>query len=56
MKKWRSGRPQGTLGLNASTFRDVEVGCVGATVPVLFTAGVTFGLVVLLWWVVLSGG
>lgn len=43
-------RPQGTLGVGASTFRDLEIGCLGATLLVLFTAAVMLGLVMMVWW------
>jgi hypothetical protein len=48
---WRSS---GTLGIGADTFRDVRVGCLGAVLLVLFTAGSVFGLVAMVWWFVLT--
>jgi hypothetical protein len=48
---WRSS---GTLGIGADTFRDVRVGCLGAVLLVLFTAGSVFGLVAMAWWFVLK--
>ena len=47
---WRFG--PGTLGIGAGTFRDVRVGCLGAVLLVLFTAGSLFGLVAMVWWLV----
>ena len=42
----------GTLGVGSGTFRNVRVGCLGAAVLVLFTAGSIFGLVAMVWWLV----
>jgi hypothetical protein len=44
----------GTLGVGAGTFRHVRVGCLGAGLLVLFTAGAIFGLVAMAWWFVLK--
>ena len=43
---------QGTLGVNAGTFRNVRVGCLGAVLLVLLTAGSMLGLVGMVWWLV----
>jgi hypothetical protein len=40
------------LGVNAETFRDANVGCLGASLLVLLTAGGVFGLVAMVWWMV----
>jgi hypothetical protein len=42
----------GTLGIRSDTFRNVRVGCLGAVLLVLFTAGSAFGLVAMVWWLV----
>ena len=42
----------GTFGVNAGTFRNVRVGCLGAALLVLFTAGAMLGLVGMVWWLV----
>ena len=41
-----------TLGINAGTFRNMQVGCLGAVLMVLFTAGAILGLVYMVWWMV----
>jgi hypothetical protein len=43
---------RGTLNIGSDTFRNVRVGCFGAVVLVLFTAGSAFGLVAMVWWLV----
>ena len=48
----RTRRFTGTLGVNTSTFRNVRVGCLGAVLLVLLTAGAMLGLVGMVWWVV----
>ena len=50
----RSRQSPGTLGIGADTFRDVRVGCFGAVLLVLFTAGSVFGLVAMAWYFVLK--
>ena len=51
-RRWFDRRSDATLGLNSGTFRDVEVGCLGAVLLVVFTAGAMFGLVAMVWWLV----
>ena len=46
---------RGLLNITSATFRDVNVGCLGATVLVLLTAGGAFGLVAMVWWMVAKG-
>jgi hypothetical protein len=48
----RTRRFIGTLGVNAATFSNVRVGCVGAVLLVLLTAGAMLGLVGMVWWIV----
>ena len=53
MGSWFSRKSfEGTLGVNAGTFRDANVGCLGATLLVLLTAGGALGLVAMVWWMV----
>ena len=52
MDRRRGNLDSGTLGVNAGTFRDAQVGCVGAVLLVLFTAGAMLGLVYMVWWMV----
>lgn len=52
MSSWFSKGPKGTLGVSSDTFRDADVGCLGATFLVLLTAGGAFGLVAMVWWMV----
>ena len=51
---WRRRRSFGTLGVSSDTFSGLEIGCVGAVMLVLLTAGAMFGLVALVWWTVLK--
>jgi len=48
----RIRRFTGTLGVNAATFTNVRVGCLGATLLVLLTAAAMLGLVGMVWWTV----
>jgi hypothetical protein len=40
------------FGITSGTFRDANVGCLGASLLVLLTAGGVFGLVAMVWWMV----
>ena len=40
------------FGSNSDTFRDTEVGCLGACLLVLLAAGGFLGLVYMVWWMV----
>jgi hypothetical protein len=51
---WLNVRCFGTLGVGSGTFSGLEIGCVGAVMLVLLTAGVMFGLVALVWWTALK--
>jgi hypothetical protein len=46
---------RGHLRITSATFRDANVGCLGATLLVLLTAGGAFGLVAMVWWMVAHG-
>ena len=46
---------RGLRDITSATFRDVNVGCVGASLLVLLTAGGAFGLVAMVWWMVAKG-
>jgi hypothetical protein len=48
----RIRRSAGTLGVNASTFANVRVGCLGGVLLVLLTAGAMLLLVGMVWWMV----
>ena len=52
MERRRGILSWGTLGISSGTFRNVQVGCVGAVLLVLFTAGAMLGLVYMVWWMV----
>ena len=45
-------RSEDTLGVNAGSFRGMDVGCLGAVLLVVFTAASLFGLVSMVWWLV----
>jgi hypothetical protein len=41
--------------ITPATFRNADVGCLGAALLVLLTAGGVFGLVAMVWWMVANG-
>lgn len=49
MGRWLNWRVGGSLG---GSLRDADVGCLGAVLLVLFTAGSIYGLIVIGWWLV----